>query len=313
MNNILYHLTNRGTFSEINNFLIVKIYADRINAHFLIDDRCWSGASNINNKYPRGLREFFDIDDDLFFYKYIKLPSIFNNSTIKGSRILNLVKMIVNGIRKKIISIQRNFHDPNMLLTYEVWHMAKLLMFSPYVDYSDRIVYSKDIISETYSQIFKYKEYLASFIKINSENLSLKFGGEKYIGCHIRKGDKVNNEMGSIPLKVYAEEILKTKIVNVFISTDSYVSYLEICKILPSHFNVFTFSMLTSNGFDLNNFTTRTGEEKKIEMMMLFSDVELLVNSEIFIGTYSSCLSQFVGARRMFKKSISVDTEWQFT
>ena len=81
MKTLVFNLTNRGTYSEINNWIIAKAYANRIGASLLVDDRAWSGGA------IDGICDYFKVDPDELRRDGPVLRSLFSN-TANGKSLL---------------------------------------------------------------------------------------------------------------------------------------------------------------------------------------------------------------------------------
>lgn len=303
MPEFIFNLTNRGTFSELNNLILAHSYSKRMGGTFKIDDRSWSGSAE------KGLNDYFEIDPTLLWNKGPKLESLFFNFA-------NGLGPLRNRLNKLIFLPKKNYHKfynkmfhKNILFTNDFFFRYNFLKYTPYVSEEGKIKFPFEYLNESNDFLLKYNNSTQKRIMADSEKVKSHLGG-KFVGLHLRKGDKVNLEMGDIPLSIYKSVLVKTGIKNVFVATDSYIAFEKLRDLMPKEFNLVTFSDVMTEGWVESEFRARKGEERKTEMLRLFSDVEILIKSNQFIGTYSSCLSQYIGLRRKNLNCLSLDNSW---
>ena len=133
----------------------------------------------------------------------------------------------------------------------------------------------------------------------------------EYIGLHIRAGDKfVEHNLIEPDAYIKKAESL-SKLRKAFILTDDYaiIEYLE--KHYP-YWEFHTFCQTTERGYIHSKFQEQTKEEKKEAHYKLFASIDILSNSSLFIGTFSSNPGMYLGMRMPEGKCIGIDLEkWQ--
>lgn len=134
------------------------------------------------------------------------------------------------------------------------------------------------------------------------EELSLPVG---YISCQIRGGDKcIEHSLHSVDF--YLENIKKiSDIKNVFVLTDDY-NVLKLLRSKAPEYNWFSFCESSENGYYNREFSKMNPVKKKEKMMRFFASIELLKNSELFLGTITSNPSRYIMCTN-FEKSFFVD------
>lgn len=300
---LLYHLTNRGFFSEINNFIIARIYAERLGVEFKYDDRMWSGKENL------GLQDYFMVVDSERYYELPKYKSVFSNKTTKGSRLINLARATSNKVRKKVVEYYGSKN--NIIVSHQYWREARLTFYSP-ITCGTRFVQPKDLIEKYANQYFTTNDRTTTEIRRKTSKIVRQLAGRKYIAVHIRRGDKIGNEMAPIPIEYYAEKIKERETMPVVLATDDFSVLTELERFLPQGYPIYTLCESNSRGWVEKDYRSRGGDIKRAEIINLLADVELMKNSQDFLGTYSSCVSQYVAAIRNFRDCVTIDTEWQF-
>ena len=135
-----------------------------------------------------------------------------------------------------------------------------------------------------------------------------------YIGVHIRRGDKITSkEMEEIRLDKYVNTIINYKSVssNVFIATDDTSIINDIKEKLNFHgFNIFYNSKNQSTGFNEAFFNKASKQTRREETINVLFDMDVLIHSKFFIGTYTSNLSRVVPFFLGLDKCISLDNDW---
>lgn len=301
---LVFHLTNRGNFSEINNLIIAYSYAKALGVRFAVDDRTWSG------KYNLGLNDYFECPYIEFYRKGPRLKSVLGNTATGASRIKNICRYIYNSLYKKYFSLYNKISEPTISFTPDYWDRGRLQAKSPFV-VNGNYIDPMEFLNDSAQELLIYNEEVNFFVNKRLAELQSNLGNN-YVGLHIRRGDKVNNQMGVIRTRLYLNKIIDSGIVNVFVATDDNQAVLELEDLLPKNFKIFTFSTNERNGFSEDKSRKKLAREKKIEMLELFSDVEALIRSSLFIGTFSSCIGQYVNLRRESKATYSLDNNFYF-
>lgn len=136
-----------------------------------------------------------------------------------------------------------------------------------------------------------------------------------YIAVHIRRGDKiVSREMKELGLSLYIDAVKEKKHIsrNVFIATDDSSVKDELKSILVAEgFNVYCNTAVTQTGFDESLFNTKDKKSRYIDTLNMLLDMDILIHSSFFIGTYTSNVSRIVPLYVGFEKSLSLDDEWK--
>ena len=127
---------------------------------------------------------------------------------------------------------------------------------------------------------------------------------EKYVGFYIRAGDKIT-EAELIEPEKYIECLKEhSDIKYIFISSDDYAI---INKLQDNHGNEYNIYTLDKNktGFHLYDFLSLTEEEQHNHHIKFLASMEILLNSELCFGTYTSNPYSFLAA--VLEKSKYID------
>jgi uncharacterized protein (DUF111 family) len=116
------------------------------------------------------------------------------------------------------------------------------------------------------------------------------------------------------PLEDYLkilDKVTKQDNFPVFIATDDQRIIEEIKNISPER-RIYHFIFPEKNGFDMAKFSELSQEQQRHHIIQLLAEIEMLVEADLFIGTYSSNIGMFVGMARNGKEIYGVDAdEWK--
>lgn len=287
---LIYPLTNRGFFSEINNLVLAILYCLENKIKFKLYSGKW-----VSGKWDDYFNPIFEEYNGI-----IPIPGyIFAKGrkdffyTIYHSYLKNR-KILQNGIWNEMRSkpfVEKLFFYPELGINGNIFE-AKRQIFNIILDYN----------KETANEVFLLKEADLDFVK-------------KSCGIHVRRGDKVKGNGKEAELFDIESYISKAREINPEIkkfticTDDSMV--LENFKNKFSEFTYLSFCSPTRVGYfqyEYNN--TKNSADKRNEVINILKDANLLVNSKIFIGTYSSNISRYVALMRNNKDCHSLDILW---
>lgn len=301
MKRIVYCLTNRGLYSELSNLALARLYASFYRLEFVVNTRMW------NARIRHGLSDYF-------------IPTIEETNSLFTAQ--------DNICTKKSPRIREIYYRTANFFMYYFLHFLNLLFL---VFHPDTIL-AKDVFSSMCSEEFIEKfdmddfkvKFSSSFKSIYKYNKSTEdyIGNRKkqlhipspYMAVHIRRGDKITSrEMDNIELSVYLDKIIEMS---------EYYNYLYVatddCRIVDyfdkslKNSGVFVYSNLqnTQNGFVESEFNKKDVKAKKSDVLNMLFDMDMLINSSYFIGTYSSNIGRIVPLYIGFEKCFSVDVKW---
>jgi hypothetical protein len=115
---------------------------------------------------------------------------------------------------------------------------------------------------------------------------------DKYVSCHIRRGDKIT-EWDYIPLEKYIAYIEQYKISDIYILTDDYTVYETLQEEKPE-WNIYTLCNKSDRGYEHSNFGRNNAEEKRKRILALFASIEIMNKSALFVGTKTANPSVFM-------------------
>jgi len=154
------------------------------------------------------------------------------------------------------------------------------------------------------------KLYVLNPSYFNFENEMIS---KEYVGLHIRRNDKVYGkykEANKVDLSEYLSMIPKCfRDLPLFIVTDDDSVLKELKSSYPSK-KVYSYFDKEDIRIDEKNFAKADKTYIRKHIINFLRDVDLLINSKCFIGSYSSNVGRFIALKRNFVNTYSVDCEW---
>jgi len=302
---LVFHVGWRaGFFSEYNNMILAMLFCLKNKIKFIL----YSGDAAF--KYKAGWEDYF-------------LPFC-ENTTNPIHRYLNLRE-------HSTISTIKNFSTFKWFVkTFSFYYIAKLT--KPFVSFN---YYTQDLWKQIRT-LDKHETYNIPELGINGDmqdacniiiNLTWKYNThtessinalissiqmpDKYIGLHIRGGDK-SSEADLLAASIYVNKAKSlSNLRQVFVLTDDY-QIIEEIKTTYKEFEFYTFCDKEERGYFHEEFKKQSKTIIKKSHEKLFASIDLLNNSQLFIGTYSSNPGMFLGMRMPKNSVISIDLEkWQ--
>lgn len=301
MKRIVYCLTNRGLYSELSNLALARLYASFYRYEFVVNTRMW------NARIRHGLSDYFiptiEETNSLFTAQD-------NICTTKSPRIREIY------YRTADFFMYYFLHFLNLL--FLVFHPDTILAKNVFSSMcSEKFIEKFDMddfkvkFSSSFKSIYKYNKSTEDYIGNRKNQLHIP---SPYMAVHIRRGDKITSrEMDNIELSVYLDKIIEMS---------EYYNYLYVatddCRIVDyfdkslRNSGVFVYSNLqnTQNGFVESEFNKKDVKAKKSDVLNMLFDMDMLINSSYFIGTYSSNIGRIVPLYIGFEKCFSVDVKW---
>lgn len=277
--------SDAGFFSEYNNMVLTILYCKKHGIQFYLSSK------DANFAYSCGWRDYFES-----FCREINLP----HQQVMNPRYSH--PFPTNGKREKIkrfvFNILKNLLRID-LLTYNVFDSARSQ------EVNDVLIEDCRKINQS---IWKYNKSTLQAIEKRKMTISLP---KEYVGLHIRRGDK-SMETKHTGLQQYIDALaVHSKCRNVFVATDDYSVYEELCQKYPT-WAFYTLTTPQHSGYNQRTFEKYTKAHKYDEMISLFTDIELLASSSLFVGTLSSNIGMYLYWRLPKGKCIGVDyREWR--
>ena len=288
---LLFRLgSDAGFFSEYNNMVIVIYYCMCNDIQFLL----YSKDANFSYKY--GWTDYFEPFCEEYFYEGNNLFNLrYDRLCMRGKR-----------IKLKYMLFQLYMLHNNIdYLTYDIFYKARGMDVDqvqkiPELGLEGSLVDNCRAIN---SMIWRYNKVTS--LEISKRILDVKLP-KTYVSVHIRRGDK-KIEADYIDIKKYMVLVSeKTNCKNIFVATDDYSVYEEVCVKYPD-WNFYTNTRPSSRGYDQRTFEKKDVEIKKDEILDLFTTIEIMAKSILFVGTLNSNIGMYMYWRMPQGKCLGVD------
>ncbi len=139
--------------------------------------------------------------------------------------------------------------------------------------------------------VYRFNEKYTFLINKARKEINLP---DKYIGLHIRGGDKITERLLIKP-QTYLDKVTEySNCKQIFVSTDDYRIYEELRDNNPN-FTFYTSTSPDEKGNNTELFFSSSQEKIRNNLIEMFTSIEIFQKSELFIGTYSSNPGLFVG------------------
>ena len=287
---IIYRLgVEAGFFSEYNNMILAMLYCLKNKIHFVLYSK------DANFRYEQGWADYF-----IPFCKEDFFPYQRHNPRVAVPSKRYDPRVILHHILRH-----------NTFLTFELWNsfhnrtMETQHFCIPELGIDGGLQEACKILTHL---TWQYNENTKKVIEECVTSLNLP---EKYIGFHIRAGDKTSEADLWNNLN-YVEKAQKySDLRTVFISTDDY-QIIESFQDQFKDWNVYTLCGKEEKGYFHQDFLKKDRNDVREDRIRLFASMDILSRSELFVGTFSSNIGMFLGMRMDPTKAYGVDLEkWQ--
>ena len=310
---LIFHVgCSAGFFSEYNNMVFAIAYCLKNKIQFQLFSK------DANFGIDKGWTDFFEPF-------CIELHDNFHIALNRRQRYPN-IKNIAKGIYRELKYKQESvpwLYDrfkPYMLFqyfkeqyfkrkycfdyyTFELWNK-----FRKYDPYSNPNILNEFIQTDIYTGTFRklFQDIIQFTWRYNAETkieieniIDLLKLPNKYIGMHIRGGDKINEDTVFSYTKYF--DLLSNSnaykdLNHIFLLTDDF-SILEMAKNDYPQYTFYSFCKPDENGYDNSKFNGFSKTERKKRLSTLFGSIEILSNSELFIGVYNSNPGMYLDLR----------------
>ena len=288
---LIFPLTNRGFYSEINNLVLAALYCSVHKINIKISSRNWV-AGQWSDYFNPIIEEYKGIIPvptfSVFFIRRREKLFEFYHKNLKKRQLVQY--NIWSKIGNKTFT-ESYFNIPELGINGDIFHAKKRMM---------SILF--DINSTVNNELRGFMKQHNTFIKDSC-------------GIHVRRGDKVfekHKEADFISLSDFVNKAttVAPELNKFTICTDDYDVIEEFKEEFPQ-FDFFTLCKNTNRGYSQKEYNSIT-DKKKIynEVLDLLKDSYLLTHSKVFIGSYSSNISRFLVLQRDDINCYSMDSEW---
>ena len=281
-----------GLFSEINHMYLAILFCLKNEIKFVLS------SQQSNFSFNKGWQDYF-----LPFCQESE-ASVHLKYNARSYQVKNSIASL---IRSKLI---RSFYQIDYL-TQDVWPFIRDAKFQneifdiPQLQIKGSLINALQVVV---NHTWRYQPQIQAEIDSRIKQLNLP---ANFAGLHVRAGDKATEAKLS-PAHIYISELAKhspTK--NIFVLTDDHAVISSINTQFPD-FHTFTFVEENERGFSEGAYNALGKSEKKAITIKLLANTEVLYQSAVFVGTYSSNVGIFVGMRRNAQNWFGVDAhDWR--
>ena len=302
MKKIIYSLTHRGLYSELVNLALAKVYADKYNYRLLVNSRNWN--SKIDNGLSDWFIPYFEETHSILTYQ----EKIYNNEKPWIGKIYYNPSAFWGYWRERLYNKIYKIFNPTALLSKESFqrmHSGDFLS-----QYSEGELLNA--VSNSFKKFYNYNVLTQNNISEKKQYINIP---DNYISIHIRRGDKiVTGEMEDINLNIYVDAIRKYSYIsnNIYIATDdvTVISYIS-KKLNDIDINIYYNKDNKLKGFDEKTYNLKSDSVRRDEVMNMLFDMDMMINSSFFIGTFSSNVGCVVAMYLGLDKCHSIDVSWK--
>jgi hypothetical protein len=281
-----------GFFSEYNNMIFTMLYCLRNEIEFELH----SSNSNVSKK---GWGEYFipfcNENKQKWHIKYNHSWIIAKPKTLRSlfAHYYYLLLCCINKVD---------------YVTSDLFHIARTQRINESVQIKNLtsnegfMILCNSLVNMTY----RFNNETKAKIQQRIEAIKLN----EYVGFHIRRGDKfIEKKFNHLSEYITKAERL-TDIRKAFVSTDDFEVIEELQKKYPN-WKFFTLTNKEDKGFEYSKYEGMSAIRKQNHLLDFFASVDLLVKSNIFIGTFNSNVGMFVKMHRNQLPTYAVDSnDW---
>ena len=302
MKKIIYSLTHRGLYSELVNLALAKVYSDKYNYRLMVNSRNWN--SKIDNGLSDWFIPYFEETHSILTYQ----EKIYNNEKPWIGKIYYNPSAFWGYWRERLYNKIFKFFNPTALLSKESFqrmHSGDFLS-----QYSEAELLNA--VSNSFKKFYKYNALTQNSISEKKQYINIP---DNYISIHIRRGDKiVTGEMEDISLNIYVDAIRKYSYIsnNIYIATDdvTVISYIS-KKLSDIDIKIYYNKENKLKGFDEKTYNLKSDSVRRDEVLNMLFDMDMMINSSFFIGTFSSNVGCVVAMYLGLDKCHSIDVSWK--
>ena len=298
---IIYSLSTRGLYSELFNLCLANVYAQHQHLSLRLNTYLW------NSRLNKGWCDYFEPTLNCSNNPFPAQDKVYTNEKPWIGKIYYKPEEFFSYYFMKILNHIYNIFYPRHLLTKDIFEDMRSKEFI----YDTLGNNAFNTMASAFKQMYILNDSTKSRLGQRTGELKLP---DDYIGIHIRRGDKITSqEMQEIRIGKYVSSILDHKAIssNVYIATDDVSIIDELNQQLSPHgISVFYNNQNQSQGFNEATFNRFSRQARYEEMLNVLLDMEVLIHSKFFIGTYTSNLSRVVPFFLGLDKCISLDNDW---
>lgn len=276
--------TGMGFYSELNALMLTALYCLKYHYKFVMY------SENAAFAFGRGWDDFFEPFCPTYRW------GLFGRCIRR--------EYILNGAKSRMAHLHKLFS--NTLLLPDIYWYCRSSWFEHETFDIPELGIKGDIreaLRILVPIIYRFNPEYTALIKDFESQLSLP---ALYISMQVRGGDKVIERELINPQRYIdaAEQAQDNR--TAFLFTDDYQIYETLKKNNPS-WTIITSADVEDCGYVNETFKKQTSDKKKKNLVKMFASVDLILKSELFVGTFSSNPGLFAGMTLPDEKMIGLD------
>ena len=298
---IIYSLSTRGMYSELFNLCLAIVYANHHQKHLKLNTWLW------NSRIKKGWEDYFAPTLECSNNPFPAQDKVYTNEKPWIGKVYYKPKEFFSFYYRLTLNFIYHILHPHYLLTKDIFEDMRSNDFIHNILGKEAF----SLMAFTFKQMYVLNNNTKDYLSNRINNLGLP---DDYIGVHIRRGDKITSkEMQEIRLDKYINTIVKYKSVssNVYSATNDTSLINDIKEKLHAYdLKIFYNKNNQSTGFNEAVFNNSSKQARQEETLNVLFDMEVLIHSSFFIGTYTSNLSRVVPFFLGLDRCISLDNDW---
>ena len=298
---VLYCLTTRGLYSELFNLCLAIVFCKKMGYELCVNSFYW------NAKLEKGWNDYFEPTLDCSNNPFPAQDKVYTNERPWIGKIYYKPKEFFSFYFRLILNYLYRILHPHHLLTKDIFEDMRSKKFIHDILGKEAF----NLMATAFKEMYILNHVTKERIRQRKDGLRLP---ENYVGVHIRRGDKITSkEMQEIRLDKYVNTIINYKNIssNIYIATDDTSIINDIKeRLFPHGFHVYYNNLNQCSGFNEAVFNNSSKQVRQEETLNVLLDMEVLIHSVYFIGTYTSNLSRVVPFFLGLDKCISLDNDW---
>ena len=288
-------------YSELFNLCLAMVYAQHHRLSLTLNSWFW------NSRIKKGWLDYFEPTLKCCNNPFSAQDKVYTNEKPWIGKIYYNPEVFFSFYFSLILNLIYRLVCPRHLLTKDIFDDMRSEAFIHDTLGKDAF----NLMAVSFKQMYILNSRTKNLLHQRIEELKVP---NNYIGVHIRRGDKITSkEMQDIHLDNYINSIIKYKSIssNVYIATDD-TSIIDSIKnkLSPLGFSVFYNSQNQNQGFNEDLFNHSSRQTRQEDTLNVLLDMEVLIPSDFFIGTYTSNLSRVVPFFLGLDKCVSLDNDW---
>ena len=284
---MVYHVgIDAGFFAEYTYMLDAMLFCLQNKIQF----RLYS--SDANFKYDKGWTDYFlpfCVDVHETYHSCFNIHRLPSWNVILKQKQWNLLKWKFKSLFKNAVGDMLAFiqYRKRVFLNHNISFNPDCHFFIPELD-----------INGDYLHAFQVMVKITWHLNSEANDVSKRYINKlnlpsKYISCQVRGGDKITET--DLLLPQYYIDTIKDMCVekNVFVLTDD-IRIFNTLKQREPDFNWYTLCTDEEYGYVNNTFSLQRGHSKKMQMLRFITSIDLIMKSNLFIGSITTNPSLFM-------------------